>query len=500
MPAPSEPLVYAWPPSAVAGETVALRVAGPPCEGRVQVARIGARRDVVWSGTVAVEPHELPADAAASGCPWPDAATVTVEPDWPSGFYEVSLRTRAGQLHESVGFFVVRAARPDPGRPLLVLSTNTWNAYNDFGGPNLYARGTAVSFARPLAPGYLRKPDGPGSRVAVVDAPDFAMSAHTTYLRDHQFSAWAGSAGWPNAELPFVRWAEANGYDLDYAVNADLELVPDLLEGRSLYLSVGHDEYWSAGMRDAVEDFVGAGGNACFFSGNTAMWQVRHEPSAEGGPPDVMVCFKDQFKRDPVYGTDRQHSLTTMWSDHLLERPENHLTGVTFTRGGYHRIGKAVGRGSGGYTIYRPEHWVFDGTDVGYGDLVGAESVTVGYECDGCELSFRDGLPHPTGADGTPVDLEVLALTPVQHFNHTNAPRPVPEGYPSENEYIAGRVFGAHDPATVERLAHGHAVMGIHERGGTVFTAGTTEWAWGLAGADPVVERVTRNLLERLNG
>ena len=34
-------------------------------------------------------------------------------------------------------------------------------------------------------------------------------------------------------------------------------------------LSVGHDEYWSWEMRDAVEGFVAAGGNVAFFSGNT---------------------------------------------------------------------------------------------------------------------------------------------------------------------------------------------------------------------------------------
>lgn len=500
MPTLTEPWIYAWPQSVVPGETVALRAAGPSCEGRVQIARIGLDREVVWRGTIEVDPHELPDEAWSAGCPWPDTVTVEVLPEWRSGYYEVSLRTEVGALHETVGFFVVRAAASDGRRPVLVLSTNTWNAYNDFGGRNLYSRGTAVSFARPMAPGYLRKPAGPGDRVAVVDTPDFGMSAHVTYLREHQLSQWAGSAGWPNAELPFVRWAEANGYDLDYAVNADLELVPGLLDGRSTYLSVGHDEYWSAGMRDTVEDFVGAGGNAAFFSGNTAMWQVRHEATVDGGPLDLMVCFKDQFKRDPVYETDQRHLLTTMWSDRLLERPENSLTGVTFTRGGYHRIGRAVGRGSGGYTVYRPEHWAFDGTAVVYGDLIGAAAVTVGYECDGCEMAFRDGLPHPTGADGTPTDLEILAITPVQHFNRVNAPRGVPEGFPSENEYIADRVLGAHDPDTVARLAHGHAVMGVHQRGGTVFTAGTTEWAWGLANADPVIERITRNVLDRFAG
>jgi len=489
----TEPWVYAWPQSVAPGETVAVRAAGPSAAAQVRIHRVGLHRELVWSGDITVEPHELPDAAASHGCPWPDSATVEVQPSWRSGYYEVSLATQAGFGREAVGYFVVRAAEPDSTRPLLVLTTNTWNAYNDFGGRNLYSRGTRVSFARPLAPGYLRKPDGPGSRVAVVDAPDFGMRAYRTYLRDHQFSRWAGSAGWPNAELPFVRWAEGCGYEVDYAVNADLELVPGLLDGRRLYLSVGHDEYWSWEMRDAVESFVHGGGNAVFLSGNTSFWQVRLEDDGA-----TMIGYKDQFRKDPVYETDRQHLLTSMWSDHLVERPENEMTGVSFSRGGYHRIGKAVAVGAGGYTVYRPEHWVFEGTDCMYGDVIGAGAVTVGYECDGCEFTMRDGLPYPTGSDGTPADFEILGLVPARLFGRDNDPSGVPDGARSECEFIAWRVLGHEEPEDVARFEHGHAVMGVHQPGGTVFTAGTTEWAWGLANNDPTIERITRNLLDRL--
>ncbi|MGC9960419.1 MAG: N,N-dimethylformamidase beta subunit family domain-containing protein [Acidimicrobiales bacterium] len=490
----TEPWIYAWPQSVTVGESVALRAAGPVAAGEVQIHRVGLHRELVWSGEVAVEPHELPETAAAAGCPWPDGASVEIPSSWRSGYYEVSLRTRAGFRHEAVGFFVVRSAEIDPARPLLVLTTNTWNAYNDFGGRNLYARGTRVSFARPMAPGYLRKPDGPGSRVAVVEAPDHAMRAYRSYLREHRFSDWAGSAGWPNAELPFVQWAEEQGYELDYAINADLHTVPGLLDGRRLYLSVGHDEYWSWEMRDAVESFVKAGGNAVFLSGNTSFWQVRLEDDGA-----TMIGYKDQFKKDPVYDTDRQHLLTSMWSDHLIARPENEMTGVSFSRGGYHRIGKAVAVGAGGYTVYRPEHWVFEGTEVVYGDVIGASSVTVGYECDGCDFTMRDGLPYPTGSDGTPPDFEMLGLAPARPFGRDNSPRGVPDGARSECEFIAWRVLGREEPEDVARFEHGHAVMGIHQPGGTVFTAGTTEWAWGLAHRDPTIVRITRNLIDRLS-
>jgi hypothetical protein len=41
-------------------------------------------------------------------------------------------------------------------------------------------------------------------------------------------------------------------------------------------------------------------------------------------------------------------------------------------------------------------------------------------------------------------------------------------------------------------------VLGLYTRGGTVFTCGSTDWAHGLNGKNPVVERITRNILDRL--
>ena len=44
----------------------------------------------------------------------------------------------------------------------------------------------------------------------------------------------------------------------------------------------------------------------------------------------------------------------------------------------------------------------------------------------------------------------------------------------------------------------GNAVLGIYQRSGTVITAGSTDWAHGLRGGDEIVERITRNVIEKL--
>jgi hypothetical protein len=458
----------------------------------VEVARIGAQRHVVFEADeVKADEHETPKDASASGCRWPVALTLDTQSSWRSGYYEVAMQIEVGEkIRRDYAFFVVR---PTTAKIVLALATNTWHAYNDFGGTNLYNGGTHVAMQRPMAAGYLFKPPGKGRRVTGTGAPDPQNAAHVGYIQLNHLSGWAGSAGWPDWELPFIEWAERENYDIGVCTNADLEQHPEVLHGANLFLSVGHDEYWSKGMRDTVEAFIARGGNAAFFSGNTSLWQVRIED-------DAVVGYKAFFKDDPLLGTDREQEVTTFWSDVIVARPENHMTGVSFTRGGYHRIGRNVTGGLGGYTVHRASHWLFAGTGLGYGDVLGAGATTVGYECDGCVFTYRDGLPYPTGEDGTPATFEILGTCPTQHFTRETAPRPPKPNEPSELEYIASRVFGTRDPEAMERIRHGHAVLGAYtnDAGATVVTSGSTDWAHGLAGRDPYIEQITRNVLARL--
>src|SRR6476660_5541101 len=64
---PAEPLAYAWPLSVAPGEPVALHASGPPGHAKVVVARIGAHREVLWTGDIDLAPHPIPATAAAEG-------------------------------------------------------------------------------------------------------------------------------------------------------------------------------------------------------------------------------------------------------------------------------------------------------------------------------------------------------------------------------------------------------------------------------------------------
>lgn len=419
------------------GETIDFHLSTSAKTVSATIKRIGAQETTVWNKTdIPGMAHAIPDRASSDGCNWPQTFQLAIPADWKSGYYQVSFKDNDGDATGSL-FFIVRAEHPGKKTKILLqLSTNTYNAYTNWGGHSLYSyhdrdglQGHRVSFDRPL---------------------------HSL------FSNW---------EIHFVRWAEANGYQLDYAANSDLEFHPEMLGHYRLILSVGHDEYWSSPMRDHLEKYIADGGNVAFFSGNTCCWQVRSEDNGR-----ALTCWKQSLNLDPFFRTGDPKLLSTAWGHHLVQRPENQLTGVGFLWGGFHRSHGQFMDGPGSFKMHRPNHWIFAGTNVKRGDRFGGKDTIVGYECDGCEMKWENDLPFPTHRDGTPESFTILATCPAQW-----AP--------------GDRLW--YDRFPKDRV--GAAVLGVYTQGGTVFTAGTTDWSHGLRGKDPIVEQITKNILDRLS-
>jgi hypothetical protein len=482
----------------------------------VEISRWGATREVVWSATdlPGVE-HPTPIDADARGCRWPAAVTFTIPSGasaWRSGFHHVRLRAHGAPHDRSLGHacFVLRSgdapAQRGPRRALLVIATNTYNAYNSWGGRSLYTGATEVSFRRPFGRGMIDRPDAaPDERddrkarpTRWGEAPDSDGVIYQQYRHARDLPGYMSSAGWFTYERRFVEWAEANGSVFDYATSSDLERVPGVLDGYDLVLSVGHDEYWSAGQRDALERYVAAGGNLASMSGNTMFWQVRLD---EHG--DSMVCHKYRAHlEDPVLADGRPSEMTGMWSDPMVGRPETAILGAGSAWGLYSRFGQATPRGAGAFTVYRDAHWLFAGTGLRYGDLLGARDGVVGYETVGCRLTFDEyQLPIAAGGDGTPPDIEVVGFCPSSNLMMGEYPASIAAlDDQGDLEFVAERIHGRVDDDTIARVRHGNAVMVVcrpfGSGGGEVVTIGSTDWVYGLA-KDPAVARVTQNVLDR---
>ncbi|MDK1494267.1 hypothetical protein QN219_30360 [Sinorhizobium sp. 7-81] len=435
----------------------------------------------------------VPDDFAAQGCNWPVAARLTVPLDAPSGFYLMIARgtDAKGNIQEQEHGFTVLAASPGEKAPILfVLATSTWAAYNDWGGSCHYLahnepRGLPIapilSIHRPWARGFMSLSPGapmkgnawslePGAAPRYPQEEFAALNGYTRYY---------ANAGWANYERHFALWAEREGYRFDFATQTDLHNDPDILTPYRCVVIVGHDEYWSWEMREAIDRYVEAGGRVARFGGNFA-WQIRIE-----GGGTRQVCYKSLARDlDPVVGTENQRRATVEWEDSLVNWSGAATFGLSAAWGGvYANYGVHAPRGSGGFTIYRPDHWAFQGGNFYYGDVLGASARIFGYEVDGLDNIVKDGLPVPTFSDGAPANLQILAMAPASD---------------DDVDGMAILRYGNNSPENLERAARGTGMIVHFTRGaGEVFNTGVTDWVAGLAARELGTEIVTRNVLDR---
>jgi hypothetical protein len=253
-------------------------------------------------------------------CDWRDPYRLKVPEHWTSGFYLAKLTGSRGK--QSYIVFVVRNDRRASAL-LFQSSVTTYQAYNNWGGKSLYewnSKGrpaTKVSFNRPYAP-------SPNLKAAYgVGAGEFLTNVQPVNR--------TASSGW---EYNFVRWLEKEGYDVTYVTDIDTHANPYLLLSHQVFLSVGHDEYWSWQMRQQVEAARDAGVNLGFFSANTCYWQIRFEASRLTRDTNrTIVAYKersalDPFARDGNPNNDRQ--ITTRWRQSPVSLPEAALLGVMY--------------------------------------------------------------------------------------------------------------------------------------------------------------------------
>jgi hypothetical protein len=323
---------------------------------------------------------------------------------------------------------IVFIVRDDASTSDLLFQTSdtTWQAYNNYGGRSLYSGGPGRNPSRAYKVSYNR----PFYTRIVDNGQDWLF----------------------NAEYPMVRWLEANGYDVSYFTGVDSDRYGDLISNHKVFLSVGHDEYWSAQQRIHVENARAIGTHLAFFSGNEVFWKTRWENSIDGSntPYHTLVCYKETFTNVPL---DPQNppTWTGTWRDPRLSppadggRPENALTGTLFTVNAGATTAIRVPAEDGKMRLWRDTSIA----NLTPGSTATLAARTLGYEWDeDIDNGFR------------PPGLIRMSTTTVNNA-------PVLQDFGTR--YASG-------------TATHHLTLYKHSSGTLVFGSGTVQWSWGLDG------------------
>jgi len=277
------------------GETVEFKIKTDATDYRLDIYRMGyygglGARKIATVQPSAVLPQNQsacltdPATGLIDCGNWVPSASWSVPADAVSGVYFAKVVREDTTTGPEQASHIVFIVRDDNGNSDLLFQTSdtTWQAYNDYGGNSLYTGGPGTNPARAYKVSYNR----PFNTRALSNGEDWFF----------------------NAEYPMVRWLEANGYDVSYFTGVDSDRRGAEIKEHKVFLSVGHDEYWSGGQRANVEaarnDTVKPV-HLAFFSGNESFWKTRWEASIDpsGTPYRTLVSYKETHanaKIDPL--------------------------------------------------------------------------------------------------------------------------------------------------------------------------------------------------------
>jgi len=267
---------------------------------------------------------------------WTPSLTFHVTPAFVQGDYLIKL-TAPGSRQSYVPLTIWEPA--STATYVIKNDVFTWQAWNFYGGYDYYqGLGSCPPDVYPIC-----------SRARVVSY-------------DRPYAAEDGSGNFLGLEYPLVRWAEQHGLDVTYATDLTVQEHPGYLLGHTVLLSLGHDECWSLGERQAAVAAYDRGANIVFFAASPVLRHVRTQPSPFGADREL-VDYRDSAA-DPLDGKGNPRQVTgNEWSNPPSSWPEYDFVGDTYA--GFLEPGLHVG-----FRVADASAWVFAGTGLRNGQVI----------------------------------------------------------------------------------------------------------------------------------
>lgn len=294
--------------------------------------RNGKELEPIFKEVVAIKRQDYFKYSYSYGCDWDTTFRFKLSEDLSSGLYSLILKNPAGNTDYIT--FVVKEPRQTKEKDILVIAnTNTWQAYNTWGGASFY-------------------------RYELNDlGEDIRHSVIVSFHRPNKVDRTTGNKGHlANAEMHLLRWLEENQLEYAMASDADFHGSSYQLEGRKLVILHAHPEYYSSSMLDNIGDYLSNGGNLMYLGGNGLYWRVTLSDNNQ------IECRKDGDSHKYEEGTGG------LWRD--FGRSPALIVGSHYSSSGYGTYHP--------YEVLQSGHWVFEGTDLNSGDLIGEEGLNGG--------------------------------------------------------------------------------------------------------------------------
>ena len=209
------------------------------------------------------------------GLSWP-AQTFHSGLDWKPGLYLAELESSSGTYRQAL---IVTSA--EPSEVAVVLSTNTWAAYNDFGGLSNYEDPALPLSLRALylVARVVNKRIVLGERrfLPTVPLPRNRPNRGVALdLVDLEADPVTDFSHLVRAEWALLRYLDSHRAVVQRLHRLGLSRSVTGLPRPDLVVFTAHSEYWSAEMLGRLTAYVGSGGHALFVSGNNCYREVRH--------------------------------------------------------------------------------------------------------------------------------------------------------------------------------------------------------------------------------
>jgi N,N-dimethylformamidase len=451
---------YMWPKWVRGGEQAEFRVHAPE-QYKLTLWRYGLKKELVrtigWideHGPGANRQVLPDGDFTQTGAQWNKegfSSPPVIRAPERSGLYYLWMRAPSGRAFSFP--WVVAPKQPQSDIAVLA-STNTWNAYNNFGGRSNYVNADrlpdvpVVNSRQDLgryqdgSPFGVWKPKDDEYRPLSFDRPE---PINDLFDNPEAADPVQGrvQCGVAPAEWRLYAWLEFEGYTYDLYAEAQLHDGTLPLDRYRVLVIAVHPEYWTREMYLSVKSWVfERGGRLMYLGGNGLNCEVTLD--AEGR----MRCLSHlNSVHGELGGHSEDGSVQYESRMHRTLESEANLLGVVCTESGIMTAAP--------YQVVDASHWAFAGTPLRTGDVFG-------------EKTLHERVSG--GASGHETDKRSASSPP--------------------GTQLLAKGLNPDD---------GGAEVVFHETssGGAVFSVGSITWVSALF-TDESVSIVTRNVLERL--